>query len=189
MPAEITGLRILVATRPDLESDLLVRELRRTRSEVHCIWPVPELLASDADVVFCDLGPDLPSRLPGVPGAAKVALVLVLPPSPSPDLALIRNCTADAVLHRPLTASAILVSLLQARAHFTYEQRLRSRIDKLDETLRSARAIERAKAILVEMRHMDEEAAYRFLRQQAMNKRVSIGAVATTIVASHEILR
>lgn len=175
--------------RPDVESELLVRELRRTRSEVHCIWPVPELLASDADVVFCDLSRDLPSRLPGVPGDAKLALVLVLPVSPPPNLELIRNCTPDAVLHRPLTAPAILVSLLEAHAHFTYEQRLRSRIAKLDETLRSVRTIERAKAILVEMRHLDEEGAYRFLRQQAMNKRVSIGTVATMIVESHEILR
>lgn len=189
VPAEITGLRILVTTRPDLEADRLVRELRRTRSEVHCIWPMPELLAGDADVAFCDLSQDLPRRLPGVPGATEIALVLMLPASSSPDLELIKSCTPDAVLHRPLTAPAILVSLLEARTHFTYERRLRSRIDKLDETLRSVRAIERAKAILVEMRHMDEEGAYRFLRQQAMNKRVSIGAVATAIVASHEILR
>ena len=48
-----------------------------------------------------------------------------------------------------------------------------TRIDKLDETLRSFRSVERAKSILMEKRNLDEEEAYHFMRRQAMSQRVS----------------
>ncbi len=188
LPPEISGLDVIVSTRPDSEAEFLVRELQRTRARVHHIWPMPELLPHEADLLFCDLVPGLPGRLPGVPGSPKAALVVLIPISPPPDLGLLRNCAADAVLHSPITTHAILVSLLQARTHFAYQQRLRWRIDKLDETLRSIRAVERAKAILVSTRNMDEDAAYHFIRRQAMDRRLSISAVAAAIVDSHGIL-
>ena len=63
-----------------------------------------------------------------------------------------------------------------------------ARIDKLDETLRSFRSVERAKNILMEKRDLDEEEAYHFMRRQAMNQRISIGVVAAAIIDSHDIL-
>lgn len=188
LPSEISGLDIVVATRRDEHGELLVRELQRTRSRVRHEWPAPERMPEDADVLFCDLAPGLPGRLPWVPGEPKAALVVIIPVVPPPDLDLLRNCAADAVLHRPFTSHAVLVALVQARSRFGYEQRLRWRVDKLDETLRSIRAVERAKAILVSTRNMREEEAYHFLRRQAMDRRLSISAVAAAIVDSHEIL-
>lgn len=82
----------------------------------------------------------------------------------------------------------MLTSLAIARAQFLYEQRLRTRIDKLDETLRSFRTAEWAKGILKEKRSLDEEDAYHFMRRQAMSQRVSVGAVAAAIVDSFDIL-
>ncbi|MGH7152773.1 MAG: ANTAR domain-containing response regulator [Acetobacteraceae bacterium] len=188
LPPEISGLDIFVSTRPDRDTEFLVRELQRTRSRVQHAWPMPELLPQEFDLLVCELIAGLPARLPGVPGAPKAGLVVLIPVSPPPDLGLLKNCAADAVLHHPLTTHAILVSLLQARTHFAYQQRLRWRIDKLDETLRSIRAVERAKAILVSTRNLDEEAAYHFIRRRAMERRVSVSAVAAAIVDSHGVL-
>jgi AmiR/NasT family two-component response regulator len=81
-----------------------------------------------------------------------------------------------------------MTALVLARTRFSYEQRLRGRIDKLDETLRAIRSVERAKAILMSQQRIDEEAAYHFMRRQAMARRVSITAVAAAIVDAHEIL-
>ena len=92
------------------------------------------------------------------------------------------------MLHRPFTTGTVLTSLAIARAQFLYEQRLRTRIDKLDETLRAFRSVERAKNILMEKRNLDEEEAYHFMRRQAMSQRISIGAVAAPIIDSHDIL-
>ncbi len=105
-----------------------------------------------------------------------------------PPLKLLRDCALHAVLYRPFTSTAVLTSLAIARAQFLYEQRLRARIDNLDDTLRSFRSVERAKGIVMEKRNLDEEEAYHFMRRQAMNQRVSVGAVAAAIIDLHDIL-
>jgi AmiR/NasT family two-component response regulator len=104
------------------------------------------------------------------------------------DLELLRRCSPDAVLHLPLAPRAALASLVLARTRFKYEQRLRTRIDMLDENLRVIHSVERAKAILMAKERISKEEAYHFMRRQAMSRRLPISAVATAIVDSHEIL-
>jgi two-component system, response regulator / RNA-binding antiterminator len=186
--AEISSLEIVVAVPRDEEGDMLARELLRTRSGVRRLWPLPPRLPDGVDVMFCELTPELPQCLPWVPGQPLAALVVVTPAVQMPPLKLLRNCAPHAVLHRPFTTGTVLTSLAIARAQFLYEQRLRARIDKLDETLRSFRSVERAKNILMEKRNLDEEAAYHFMRRQAMSQRVSVGAVAAAIIDSRDIL-
>lgn len=184
-----TNLDIVVATQRDADGEVLIRELQRTRARVRHIWPVLEPLPEDSDIVFCDLAPGLPACVPWLPGDPKAALVVVVPPVASPDLDLLHKCAPDAVLHRPISASAVRTSLVLARTRFAYEQRLRWRISKLSETLQAFRSVERAKAILMNDRNMQEDEAYHFMRRQAMERRVSISTVAATIIDSHEILR
>ena len=166
---------------------MLIRELQRTRNRVRHVWPPPDPLPADTDVLFCDLAPGLPTRLPWLPGDPKAALVLLIPAA-APDLELMRKSAPEALLHRPFTAPAILASLVLARSRFGYERRLRSRIEHLDMTLRAMRSVERAKVILMGARNMAEEDAYRFLRSQAMERRVSVGAVAAAIVDAHDLI-
>jgi AmiR/NasT family two-component response regulator len=186
--AEMSALGILVAMPPDEEADRLARELLRTRSRVRRLWPLPPRLPEGVDVIFCELTPDLPHWLPWIPGQPVAALVVVMHATQPPALKLLRNCAPHAVLHRPFTGPTVLTSLAMARAQFLYEQRLRVRIDKLDETLRSFRSVERAKSILMAKRHLGEEEAYHFMRRQAMSQRISVGAVAAAIIDSHDIL-
>ena len=186
--AEVSSLEIVVAVPRDEEGDMLARELLRTRSGVRRLWPLPPRLPDGVDVMFCELTPELPQCLPWVPGQPLAALVVVTPAVQMPPLKLLRNCAPHAVLHRPFTTGTVLTSLAIARAQFLYEQRLRARIDKLDETLRSFRSVERAKNILMEKRNLDEEGAYHFMRRQAMSQRVSVGAVAAAIIDSRDIL-
>jgi hypothetical protein len=185
---EISSLDIVVAVPLDDDGDALARELSRTRSRVRRLWPLQAHLPEGADILFCELVPELPQCLPWVPGQPTAALVVVAHAVQMPPLKLLRNCTPHAVLHRPFTAGTVLSSLVTAREQFLYEQRLRSRIDKLDETLRAFRSVERAKQILMEKRSLDEEEAYHFMRRQAMSRRISIGAVAAAIIDSHGIL-
>jgi AmiR/NasT family two-component response regulator len=184
----LSALDILLVLPREGDGAVLVRELQRTRARVHQLWPAPALLPAEADVIFCELLPGLPTRLPWNPGTPAAALVAVIPPGAPPDLELLRQAAPEAVLHRPITPQAVPVALALARSRFAYEQRLRGRIDKLDDTLRAMRTVERAKSILGATRNMDEDAAYRFLRSQAMQRRVSIGTVAARIVDSHEML-
>jgi AmiR/NasT family two-component response regulator len=185
---ELGNLDLIVATRRDEDGELLIRELQRVRAKVRHVWPVPDRLPEDADLIFCDFVPGFADRVPWIPGEPKAALVAVVPLAPPPDLSALRDSAPDAVLHKPFTTYAILASLVLARSQFLYERRLRTRIEKLDENLRAMRAVERAKAILMSSRNLREDEAYNFIRRHAMDRRVSISAVAAAIVDSHDIL-
>ncbi len=188
LPSEVVNIDIVVATIRDSSTEALLRDLQRMRNRVKYVWPVPETLPVDTDVIFCDLVPDLPSRLPWLPGEPKAALIALMAPGMAADLNLLRKTAPEAVLHRPFTTAAVLSSLLLARSRFTYERRLRGRLTKLDGTLRSMRSVERAKTILMNTRKLDEEEAYGFLRRQAMERRVSVGAIAAAIVDSNDLI-
>ena len=158
------------------------------RAQVHHLWPVPQQLPVDYDVIVCDLIEDLPSRLPWLPGEPDCALVLIVSEHRPFSLKLLHRCAAQAVLHYPVSPVVVQTSLALAREHHLYERRLRGRIEKLDENLRTMRSVERAKSIVMRSKNLDEEAAYHFLRRQAMARRVSIGVIANAIIDSQELL-
>jgi len=185
---DFRDLDIAVLTARDEAGEQLLRELQRTRARVQHIWPIPVLIPTTFDVVYCDLVNDLPQRLPWLPGKPDAALVVIAAATPLLDLKLLHNCAPHAVVHQPVTAQAVHASLLLGRCHFLYERRLRGRVDKLDDNLRTMRSVERAKAILMQSRSLSEEEAYHYLRCHAMERRVTIGALANVIVDSQELL-
>ena len=184
--ASLTALDIVVAVARDESGQGLLRELQRTRARVRHVWPLTEPLPEDCDVVFCEASAEAARLVPWPPGQPTAALVMVV--SPTTDLDILRRATPDAVLHRPFSAQAVLAGLTVAHANFTYASRLRQRIQKLDETSRTIRSVERAKTMLMQSRRMREEEAYRFIRNQAMTRRISIGAFASAIVESGDAL-
>ncbi|PAY05866.1 MULTISPECIES: ANTAR domain-containing response regulator [Bradyrhizobium] len=188
MVQELADLSAVVVAPVDDQVGMLLRELQRFRMRVRQVWPMPESVPADADVVYCEYSPDLARRLPWIPGDARSALVVILPATESVHADALCHATPNAVLPRPFTPNAVLSSLVLARSQFGYERRLRSKIEKLDDNLRSMRTVERAKAILMATRQMPETEAYGFIRRQAMDRRVSASAVAAAIVDSFELL-
>jgi len=185
---EFEGLDVVLATELDDQGSLLLRELQRLRVRAHHVWPAPDLLPSEGDVMYCDYVPQLPRRLPWEPGAAKLALVVLLPQFGQIELDTLTLSAPDAVLARPFTPLAVQASLAMARSQFCYEQRLRIKLDKLDENLRMMRTVERAKSILMSTRHIADDEAYELIRSQAMDKRTSVSSVAAAVVSSYELL-
>jgi AmiR/NasT family two-component response regulator len=181
-------LKCAVISERNDDGERLVRELQRLRCNVVHEWPMPPQIPVQYDVVFCALTNDLPQRLPWIPGEPASALVVVDNGEGPLDLRLLHNCAAHGVLHYPATPRSVQAVLSLARGHFLYEKRLRGRIDKLDESLRSMRSVERAKSLLIRVKNITEEEAYNYLRRQAMERRVTIGAVANAIIDSYELL-
>lgn len=181
-------LNIAVIVERDDNGEFLIRELQRMRANVRHIWPAPAQIPLQFDAIFCALSNDLPQRIPWVPGEPSSALILVDDGKLPLNLKLIHNCAAHGLLHYPATSRMIQSVFMLAREHFQYERRLRSRIEKLDENLRTTRLVERAKVLLIQLKNLSEEEAYNFLRKQAMEKRVTIAAVASAIIDSHELL-
>ena len=145
-----------------------MRELQRLRCTVRHIWPMPPQIPEGFDVVYCALVDDLPRRIPWLPGEPATALVIVDRGREHLNLKLIHHCAAHGLVHMPVTSRSAAGSLAMAREHFLYEQRLRGRIEKLDENMRTMRTVERAKLILMRVKNLSEEDAYNYLRNQAM---------------------
>ncbi len=182
-----SDLRIAVITNLDERSEQLIRELQKTRAEVKHIWPPPEFVPSDYDVVYTGLMDNLPSRLESLPGLPQFSLIIIISSTNRIDLKILENCAPHGTIHLPVTEQAVLSSLVVARSHFLYENRLRKRIQQLDDNLISLRNIERAKILLMERKGFTEEEAYQHIRRQAMDKRVTIGSVASAIVDAQEL--
>lgn len=171
------------------QGDQLIRELQRTRAEVKHIWPIPERIPSDHDVIYCDMVPDLPSRLDNMPGISVFALVIILSNSTRVEPRTLENCVPHAVIQLPVTSQAVVSSLVVARSHFLYEQRLRKRISQLDENLLAVRNIERAKTILMKKMGLSEEEAYSQIRRQAMERRITVSTLATGIIDAQDVFK
>jgi len=184
----IADLEVAVFVNRDGEGEGLVRELQRTRARIRHTWPFDDAVLSGVDVTFCQLTSDLPQRLPWLPGKATSALIVVLESTQMADPGVLHNCAPHGVLQLPARPAAVRAVLQVARSQHLFETRLLSRIEKLDENLRTMRSVERAKAILIAKHKLSEEEAYHFLRRKAMERRVSIGALASIIVDSEEIL-
>lgn len=181
-------LSVGVVTADDAAGGDLLRELQRTRAAVQHVTPAPGPLPATFDVLYCDLCSSLPQRLPWVTGDPTSAFVLVVRPSQSFELSLLEHCAPHGVVHLPLAPQAALTSLSIAYGLFRYERRLRQRIEKLDENLRTTRTVEQAKLILMRGKGLSEEDAYNHLRKQAMHRRVSIGALASAIVDTQDLI-
>lgn len=185
---EAAAFPIIVSVEPDDEGQFLIRELRRLRGEVTLAWPLPDRFPADAGVIIAAYEDRLVDRLPWLPGEATAGLVVVLPQHDGYRLESVLSCSPDGLLYRPFRSDQIRTVTVLAREQHLYIQRLRSRITRLEDTMRAARDIERAKSILMALRKVDEEEAYAILRRQAMRKRVSIAAVAISVIDSSDML-
>lgn len=76
-----------------------------------------------------------------------------------------------------------------AMARFESDQRLRSELLEREQQLNERKRIEKAKGLLMKMRHCDEAEAHTLMRRQAMSKQQKIIQVAEQIIAMHELLK
>lgn len=185
---EWRNLRVFVAYPYDQWGSALLRFLHRQDCRVTHVWPAPERLPQPVDVLFCALNRQVLALTSSLSSQPQPAVIGVVAGEDGDVAKLLTSMAPHAVLAKPFEDSAVVASMIVARASCGYQQRLLARISKLEETLRSMRKVERAKAILMETRHLDEAAAYELLRKQAMSKRVPIGLVASVVIDSNELL-
>lgn len=73
-----------------------------------------------------------------------------------------------------------------AMAQFQAFQTMRKALDQSNAEAQDRRGIEKAKLLLMQSHAIDEEQAYRYLRERAMQSRVSIGEVAAQVIKNAE---
>lgn len=182
------GLHAIVSHPRDAEGELFIRCLQRLGAAVECQWPPSETLDRKADFLICSIEPAGRTLLEMATTAVGPAVLGILEANNAQDLRLATEVSPHAIIVRPVYAAAIVPNLVLARSNAKFQQRQQSKIAKLEETLRSYRKVEQAKAILMHQRAIGEPEAYNFLREQAMRRRVPVGVIASAVVELNEVL-
>ena len=95
---------------------------------------------------------------------------------------------AHGVITKPYRSTGILSTLVLARASSGYQQRLHSKVAKLEEAIKARRHIEKAIRILMEAHQLSESNAYEHIRSRATSLRVTVSEIATLVIDAHEAM-
>ncbi|MGV1037537.1 MAG: ANTAR domain-containing response regulator [Candidatus Nanopelagicales bacterium] len=99
-----------------------------------------------------------------------------------------RAAGAMGFLVKPVTASDLTPTLELARARFAERTALETEVEDLNQRLLARKAVDRAKAILQQRFAMGEADAFRWLQKAAMDRRMSMQAVAEVVIAESSAL-
>lgn len=188
---ELPELKVVVAHPRDEEGDALVSHLRRVGCLVSVVWPLPETLASNADVLFLLIegesrsGTEHLLRSLAKPEPTIIAIVNYEDPT---TLQLVLESSALAVIQKPIKPFGLLASLVSARNIWAERQTLLKENRKLRRKIASDQAMSRAKTILMASKGISEGDAYQAIRAQAMAKRLSMEQVANSIINMETLL-
>ena len=186
---DLRRARVLVIHPQDEDGGILVNHLKRLGCEVRASWPLPALLPAEVDTLFV-LVDDLPivDRLLAALDDRNPALIAIVTYESPTSLKAITDLNAHGVISKPLRPLGILTQFALARYRHGYETRLAGKVHKLEETLKSRRLVDKAIKILVELNKIDDESAYRLLRDQATAKRVTMSSIAESIITVNETM-
>jgi response regulator NasT len=76
-----------------------------------------------------------------------------------------------------------------AIGRFNAFERIREELETAKQALSDRKHIDRAKGMLMKMKHIGEDEAYELLRQTAMRQNMRIGKVAESIIATSDLFR
>lgn len=183
-------LRVLLLQPENCEDEELWQHLNRIGCLVRRSWPPPDEIPTDVDVVFVSAGPLVEDNIAlnwnaDDPHAVLIAVVDYENPIVVERMLRLR---VQAVIGLPLQTFGVLASVLLSVNNHRREARLRLRIERLNAKLRAQRDIDKAKSILMMTNKVSEHEAYNTLREQAMNKRTTIEAIATAVIHANELL-
>jgi len=185
---DLRGARVLVVHPRDAEGDALIDQLKRIGCNVRGLWPPPSEIPRDVDTVFhlveAAETPDFTASATD-DGPTFVAIIDYENPT---VLKRLLDSNAHGVVNKPIRPFGILSSLVLARSAHGYARRLQGKVQKLEETLKARRDVDKAVKILVTLKKIGETEAYELIRQQATQKRLSMAQIAATIIGAQEVL-
>lgn len=185
---DLRRARVLVVHPRDDDGTALLEHLRRLGCGVEAAWPPPAALPDGVDTVFALLDDGAAERLAPVLERAAPAVVAIVSYESPTALKGIVDVNAHAVITKPLRLAGVLTQFALARYRHGYEGRLGAKIRKLEDTMKGRRVVEKATRMLMSSNGLDEDAAYRLIRDRATAKRLSMTAVAESLVAAHEAM-
>lgn len=186
---DLRRARVLVVHPRDEDGNILIDHLKRLGCEVRAVWPLPAILPNDFDTFFVLVDEaSVVEQLTSVIDNGRQALIAIVTYESPTSLKAITDLNAHGVISKPMRPLGILTQFALARYRHGFEARLVGKVEKLEETLKGRRLIERATKVLAGMNGIDEEAAYVLLRDQATSKRITLVSVAESVIAMSETM-
>jgi AmiR/NasT family two-component response regulator len=185
---DLRGAQVLVVHPRDAEGDALIGQLKRIGCNVRGMWPPPAELPDDVDTVFHLVETaETPAFIASASEDGPTFVAIVDYENPT-VLKRLLDSNAHGVVNKPIRPFGILSSMVLARSMRGYTRRLEGKVQKLEETLKARRDVDKAVKILVTLKKIDEADAYELIRSQATQKRLSMAQVATTIISTQDVL-
>jgi len=178
----------MVAHPRDHDSEILGRHLQRLGCRAASAWPPDNRIDPRIDLLLCLIDTTARALLDATLAEAGPVVIGIVDPQNPRTARLLNEVTPHAIIIKPIQLVAIAATIVLARNVARHHRRQAAKIAKLEETLRTYRKVEQAKAILMERRKIGEPEAYSYLREQAMRRRVPVGTVAAVVVESNEVL-
>ncbi|EAZ97362.1 ANTAR domain-containing response regulator [Marinobacter sp. ELB17] len=187
---QLRGLNVLVLHPRDGDAEELLQQLNRIGCRANAIWPPPSCPSDPADLTFIEVRetPDeaitnylkLTEDRPTLIGMAGYE-------SPSVLQNLI-DLEVDSVLAKPVRPYGVLSSIIVARRNWQQSKSNEKIIAKLKSKVENSHKMNEAKIVLMKVHDINEDQAYRAIRQQAMKCRKTIAEVAQSIIDANVML-
>jgi AmiR/NasT family two-component response regulator len=185
---DLRSISVVVVYPPGEDRDVLLEQIKRIGCRLTIVWPFPPAPPDGADVVLFQVSQELEGSTSW--RATEVTSTLIgLSDYESPTtLKLLLDTHAQGVITRPFRSSGILSTLVLARSAQGFQDRLQSKIRKLEDTIKSRRQIEKAIRILTEHQRMNESEAYEHMRARATSLRVTVAEVSSMVIEAHDAM-
>lgn len=185
---DLRSICVAVVYPPGEDRDVLLDQLKRIGCRLKVIWPFPVDPPSGCDVIFFQVSQELQGSANWSASAVEATLVALSDYESPTTLKLLLDTSAHGVITRPFRSSGVLSTLVLARSSRGYQERLQNKVNKLEDTIRSRRQIEKAIRLLTETQNLSESKAYEHMRSRATALRVTVAEVAAMVVEAHEAM-
>jgi len=181
------GLRVTILHREDGNTERLIRQLRLLGLQTVQQWSplgptdLPDIVIVDADQGWDDL-------LPWEKETQPRPVVALLGSEAPGRIAWALGQGAGAIIAKPVTTSAVYPALVMALSIHAERKAAQERIRHLEERVRLRPLVHAAVEKLMAARRLDEEGAYRLLRDSAMRRRLPMEQIAAFILGGVEPL-
>ena len=186
---KLRDLKVAVVHPRDVDGENLIRQLQRIGCRVNHFWPAPNHFHEQIDVVFFWMNQEVSESHPLLIDERTFALIAIIGSENPTLLEAVIAANANGIVNKPIQPFGILAALANAYTLFRYEKRLINRIEKLDNNLKTRRIVEQATKILCAKMGVGVDEAYAVIRREAMNKQISLAAMASAIIKAEGILQ
>lgn len=174
----------LIAHRMDGNVDALLSQLRRFNIEAVCQWPPRVKDLGRIDIVFFDVDAGFDGMFPWT--EAPIPLIAIIGSETPGRLAWAISQHPSAYITKPIGSRGVFQALVTAFHHHADHAELRGEITDLRQRLQCRPLVVQTILRLMNARGIDDDAAFRLLRDESMRRRISVEACCQELEAQSD---